>query len=235
MKKHSLILVIPKGKFISAVLVMLLVLFSSPARAVFDPGEVDFSFEIGYLDYTWDYSDNSSRDTTVRKLEAAWLQSLSTRLRGGIQLAYLDLTQASNPVPAGLSTTGWGLGITLDGLLLDRKLLRLLARISFDYQSTRGISSNQNSDVSWSQVEGGLDLVFRPVSSLDFLVGADYSIINGKQSNSGNIDSLQTFENDEPTSLYAGLRINLGADGSIGLKGYGGGRTGIRLVFSRLF
>lgn len=212
----------------------------APARARYEPDKVDFSFDMGYLDYQWLGADGTARDTTVRKLTAGWMQPLASRLRGGIQLAYLDLTQPDNPLAAGQGTAGWGLGLTLDGLLLDGKRVQLLARLSFDYQSTRGetddtAGNRQISDLSWGQTVGALDLVIRPTASLDILAGAEYVAINGTQSNSGPVNSTSTFRNDQPAGYYGGLRFNLGGSGAIRLTGYGGGRTGGRLSFSRQF
>ncbi len=228
------------GFFAPLLLSLVLALFSLPVQAGFEADKVDFSFDFGYLEYQWLGADGVARDTTVRKLNAAWLQPLANRLRGGLQLAYLDVVQTDNSLPSGQNPTGWGLGLTLDGLLVDSKLVMLLARLSFDYQATQGASTDtagntQVSDVNWSQAVGGLDLVIRPTRSLDVLAGAEYVAINGKQSNSGPVDSTSTFKNDQPSGYYAGLRINLGDNGAISLKGYGGGRTGARLAFSRLF
>jgi hypothetical protein len=208
---------------------------STSAQAQSESGKVDFSFDFGYLDYQWLYDDGDTRDTTIQRLHARWLQPLTPWLRGGLQLAYLDLTQADNPLPSGQSAVGWGLGITLDGMMLDTRLLLLSGRLSFDYQTTLGESSDQSSDISWGQITGGLDLAIRPTTALDVLAGAEYTVINGTQNNSGSTDTVSTFHNDQPIGYYGGLRLNLGADGAISLKGYWGGRTGYSMAFSRQF
>ncbi|HID48362.1 MAG TPA: hypothetical protein EYP40_01910 [Chromatiales bacterium] len=195
---------------------------------------------MGSLDYQWLDTGNMARNTTVRKLTAGWMQPLASRLRGGLHLAYLDLTQPDNPLAAGQVTTGWGLGLSLDGLLLDGKRVQLLARLSFDYQSTRGETRDpagnlQISDISWGQTVGALDLVIRPTASLDILGGAEYVAIHGTQGNRGPVNTTWTFRNDLSAGYYGGLRLNLGVSGAIRITGYGGGRTGGRLTFSRQF
>jgi hypothetical protein len=218
-----------------ALLLLIFGIVSPPVHAQYESGKIDFSFDFGYLDYQWLYNDGDIRDTKIQKLHASWLQPLTPWLLGGLQLAYLDLTQTDNPLPSGQNTNGWGLGLTLGGRILDSTLFQTTGRLSFDYQTTLGESSDQSSDISWSQITGGLDFVIRPVNSLDVLAGAEYTLINGSQDDSGTVDSVSTFKNDQPIGYYGGLRLNLGSDGAISLQGYWGGRNGYRMAFSRQF
>lgn len=87
-----------------------------------------------------------SRETTTTRLLAVWPESFGQYLKGGLRLAYLDVSQAANPLPSGLNTTGYGLGFDLHAGLVGRRMLQLGMHFAYDYQSTRGKSPDQVSD-----------------------------------------------------------------------------------------
>lgn len=209
-------------------------LFNSPTGANDDLGLNDFVLFIEHSDMQWVYPA-VSRETTTTRLLAVWHERFGQSLKGGLRLAYLDVSQATNPLPSGQNTTGYGLGFDLHAGLLDRQILQLGLRFAYDYQSTQGKSPEQVSDLVWHTGEIGLDMVLAPASRLSFLTGASLTWLDGEQRVSGNINQLIPFNEDEPFGYYAGLRLKTDATGSIGLKYYGGLRQGGEFVFRRRF
>ena len=210
-----------------------LVLFR-PAWANYDPEVSDFVLFIEHSDTDWVYPAVTVETTTTRLL-AVWHESFGQSLKGGLRLAYLDISQATNPLPSGKNATGYGLGIDLHAGLLDRRMLQLDLRFAYDYQSTYGKSTDQTSDFIWHTAEASLDIIVVPASRLSFLTGVSLTWLEGEQRVSGNISQIIPFNEDEPFGYYAGLNLKTDATGSIGLKYYGGMRQGGELIFRRRF
>ncbi len=209
-------------------------LFSSPTWANNDPGISDFALFIEHSDMEWVYP-TVGRETTTTRLLAVWHENFGQYLKGGLRLAYLDVSQATNPLPSGLNTTGYGLGFDLHTGLLEHRMLQLDLRFSYDYQSTRGKSPDQVSDFVWHAGEIGLDIIVAPTSRLSFLTGASLTWLDGEQRVSGNINQTTPFGEDEPFGYYAGLSLKTDASGSIGVRYYGGFRQGGEFIFRRRF
>jgi hypothetical protein len=208
--------------------------FFRPAWANYDPEVSDFVLFIEHSDTDWIYPAVTVETTTTRLL-AVWHESFGQSLKGGLRLAYLDISQATNPLPSGKNATGYGLGIDLHAGLLDRRMLQLDLRFAYDYQSTYGKSTDQTSDFIWHTAEAGLDIIVVPASRLSFLTGVSLTWLDGEQRVAGNINQIIPFSEDEPFGYYAGLDLKTDATGSIGLKYYGGMRQGGELIFRRRF
>ena len=205
-----------------------------PTWANYDPEVSDFALFIEHSDTDWVYPTDKLETTTTRLL-AVWHESFGQSLKGGLRLAYLDVSQASNPLPSGKNATGYGLGIDLHTGLLHYQKLQLDLRLAYDYQSTSGNSTDQTSDFIWHTAEVGLDIIVAPASRLSFLTGASLTWLDGEQRVSGDINQIFPFNEDEPFGYYAGLSLKTDATGSIGLKYYGGIRQGGELIFRRSF
>ncbi len=209
-------------------------LFNTSARANTDPTVTDFVLFIEHSDSQWVYPTDRQETTTTRLL-AIWHESFGQSLKGGLRLAYLDVSQAANPLPSGQNATGYGLGFDLHAGLLDREMLQVGLRFAYDYQSTRGHSPDQLSEFVWHTGEFGLDMILAPTARLSFLTGASLVWLDGEQRVSGNINQVIPFSEDEPLGYYAGLRLKTDATGSIGLRYFGGFRQGGELIFQRDF
>lgn len=210
-------------------------LFATPSWANNDPEVSDFVLFIEHSDTDWNYPAVKQETTTTRLL-AVWHESFTESLKGGLRLAYLDISQAANPLPSGKNSTGYGLGIDVHAGLLTRPSLQLGLRLAYDYQSTSGKSSDQVSDFIWHSAEVALDMIVAPMSRLSFLSGVSLNWLDGEQRVSGNINQIFSFSEDEPFGYYAGLNLKTDATGgSIGFRYYGGFRQGGELVFRRHF
>ena len=103
-------------------LLLLGCLFSSPSWANYDPTVSDFALFIQYTDMDWAYPA-TSRQTTTTRLLAVWHEYFSPSLKGGLRLGYLDLSQASNPLPSAQNSTGYSLGFDIHALLVEQRML----------------------------------------------------------------------------------------------------------------
>ncbi len=215
---------------------MILLMFTSIAvHAEYTRGDMNFSLFIENEEVGFRYSNNLTLDTRLTRIKVTWDQSLSSWLRGGLNLAYLDVSQPANPVEAGLKTVGYGLGFNLRAIAIEQRLLRLSVFFNYDYQSTRGSSDNQNTDLNWQEIEGGLDFTVLPQAPAAILLGVSSTAVYGEQNDSGTINRVTSFREAENLGYYAGVHVRTDASGGIGLKGYGGRSRGFYLYFSRRF
>ncbi len=213
---------------------LLICLHSPTGWADIDTQASDFALFIEHTDTEWAYPV-VVRETTTTRLLAVWHESFGASLKGGLRLAYLDLSQASNPLPAAKNTTGYGLGFDLHAQLIARSSLQLGLLFAYDYQSTGGKSTDQAADVVWHTGQVGVDLILAPLARVSVLSGVSLTYIDGEQRVSGNLEQITPFNEDEPLGYYAGLSLKTDATGSIDVKWYGGSREGIEFAFRRQF
>lgn len=215
-------------------ILMLVYLSSTPSWASYDPTVSDFALFIQHTDMDWAYPATTQQTTTSRLL-AIWHENFSPSFKGGLRLAYLDVSQASNPLPSAQNSTGYSLGFDLHARLLDHRLLQLGLIFAYDYQSTGGSSTDQTSDFVWHSGIAGIDMIIAPTARLSVLTGASLTYIDGEQRVSGNINQIIPFKEDEPLGYYAGVNLKTDATGSIGFKWHGGTMQGWEFVFRRKF
>jgi hypothetical protein len=209
-------------------------LFSPVGWPYTDPQVSDFALFIEHTDTDWAYPTGVQQTTTTRLL-AVWHESFGTVLKGGLRLSYLDLSQVSNPLPSAQNSTGYSLGFDLHALLLNQRLLQLALSFAYDYQSSRGSSSDQTTNFVWHTGLVGADIILAPLAKLSVLTGFNLTYIDGEQRVSGNLNQIMPFNQDNVVGYYAGLNLKTDATGSIGLRWNEGARQGIEFVFRREF
>lgn len=213
---------------------LLACLFSTPSWANYDPTVSDFALFIQHADMDWSYPTTTQQTTSTRLL-AVWHESFSQSLKGGLRLGYIDLSQASNPLPSAQNSTGYSLGFDIHALLLEQRILHLGLAFAYDYQSTQGNSPDQTSDFVWHTGMMGIDMILAPEAQFSVLAGASLTYLDGEQRISGNLNRILPFNEDEPIGYYAGLDLKTDATGSIGFKWHGGTMQGVEFVFRRSF
>lgn len=215
-------------------LLLLGCLFSGPGWANYDPTVSDFALFIQHTDMDWSYP-TTIRQTTSTHLLAVWHESFSPSFKGGLRLGYLDLSQVTNPLPSAQNSTGYSLGFDLHALLLNQRLLQLGLSLAYDYQSTRGSSSDQTTNFVWHTGLLGADIILAPLAKLSVHTGFSLTYIDGEQRVGGNLNQIIPFNQDDVAGYYVGVNLKTDATGSIGLKWHEGTRQGIEFVFRREF
>lgn len=213
---------------------LLCCLFSPTGWTSTDSGVSDFALFIEHTDTDWAYP-SSVQEATITRLLAVWHESFGPTLRGGLRLAYLDLSQASNPLPSAQNSTGYSLGFDIHTLVSNQRLMQLGLIFAYDYHSTGGASSDQTTDFVWHAGQAGLDIILAPLARLSGLMGISLTYLDGEQRVSGTLNQVIPFEEDDPFGYYVGVNLNTDATGSIGLKWYGGTKQGVEFVFRRKY
>lgn len=215
-------------------LLLLACLFSPASWSETDPQVSDFALLIERTDSDWSYPSRVQQTTTSRLL-AVWHESFGPTFKGGLRLAYLELSQASNPFPSAQTSTGYSLGFDIHARLLNARLLQLGLIFAYDYQSTSGSSPDQTSDFVWYTGQAGLDAILAPLATVSALAGISLTVIDGEQRLSGDLNRIIPFNQENSLGYYAGISLKTDATGSIGLKWHGGTKQGVEFVFRREF
>ncbi len=215
---------------------LLIWILALPAHA--HGGQVSrFRLVIDQSRQTWRYPDSGLRnDTRVTRARAVWDEDLGPRLGGTLELTYLDLSQSSLGPYAATGSTGQGLGVGLHYRLIQSRSLGLTLFGNIGYQTTRGDNGTNTTERDWWQSRIGLQLGVPLGRAVTLFGGGAYERIGGEERITGNnLDLRRNFELDEPAYGFAGLRLNLGSAGFIGLRYYAGSRSGGYLAFGNTF
>ena len=185
----------------------------------------------------WRYLDAGIRnDTRVTRVRAIWDENLGPRLGGNLELAYLDMSQSTPGPYAATVSAGQGLGLGLHYDLVRSRALGLVLFDGIDYQLTRGDNGTYTTERNWWQSRLGLQLGVPLGRAVTLIGGGAYERIGGEERITGNsLDLQRDFELAEPAYGFAGLRLQLGASGFIGLRYYAGNRSGGYLSFGNTF
>ena len=217
-------------------LAWLLVLLTAPCLAMADRYEdrQDFSLTVASGTTRWLYND-TPRETRLRSMTASWVQPMSPSLRGGLNLTYLDTSQATHPQAVGLNTAGDGLGIDLAMQLLNIAHFELGLRFAYDYARTGYKLDGQQIENTWTTTTLGLDAVLSLGKTLRLLAGTAWVSVEGEERLSGDVNQLTTFKEETSTAYYAGLSIRIDSRDHIDLRWTGGYQNGLVLGFTHRY
>jgi hypothetical protein len=95
---------------------------------------------------------SGERTTDVNSLDFIWDETLTPWLDGGLKLGLLDITQSSNPIPAGQSASGDFIGMGLRFHLYRGDRLHLFTDIDYQYNETSSDLPNQRVELRWHQL-----------------------------------------------------------------------------------
>jgi hypothetical protein len=178
---------------------------------------------------------SSVRKTDFSRLDLLWREPLNEWMDGSVKLGYIDLTQDSNPIPTGQSTSGNTVGLGLQFHLYRGDRLKLHVDVDYQYADTSADLSGQQVDIRWHQLSGqvGADFRFIQYSYLSLAVGS--VAIDGEERATGTVTSTLTFQSHK--TGYARLGILLGVDpvSHIGIEVSSGAISGGRIFFQRWF
>jgi hypothetical protein len=177
----------------------------------------------------------SVRKTDLSRLDLVWSQPLNSWLDGSVKLGILELTQSSNPIPAGQSTSGNALGLGMRFHLHHGDRLKLHADIGYQYADTTADVSGQQVDTRWHQVSGYLQADIRIVqySYVSLALGA--ITIHGDENATGTVTASQSFQSKTPGFGRLGILIGVDPTSHVGIEVSSGAITGGRIYFQRWF
>lgn len=177
----------------------------------------------------------SIRETELTSLELAWYEPLTDWLDGGVKLGIIDLTQSSNPLPAGQSTSGNLLGLEFRLHLYRGQNLRLHLDLAYQYTDTQADLANQKVEIRWNQLRGQLQADIRLVQYTYLTLAAGTIAIDGDERATGNITSVQPFETSQRAYGRLGVLVGVDPTSHVGIEVNSGAISGGRIFFQRWF
>jgi hypothetical protein len=178
---------------------------------------------------------SETRETRIDSLDIYWYERLNSRIEGGLLLGYQEITQTTNPIEAGQALSGEYLGITLRVNLLQASHLAMFTDFKYRYSSAGRSLSGQDIDWRWheGQVELGLELALG--QSLALTAGAGARRISGRETATGTVSAVTSFDSTESAYARGGLRLLLDRYSHVGIEGNAGAIKGAHIYFQRYF
>lgn len=192
-------------------------------------------FNIQFYSMNLKYPDGDVRKTKINSLLLYWDQPLNGWLDGTFTMELLDVSQDSNPIPAGQAGSGASLGVGLVFHLYQSNLLHLHTDFTYKYVDTSGSLQDQNVNMTWNQESLQLqaDIRIFQYSYIYFAGGILYA--NGTERASGPINSSLSFNSNTPEYARFGVRIGVDPTGFIGIEVATGSIAGGQIYFQRWF
>jgi hypothetical protein len=175
------------------------------------------------------------RETDVNSLDLLWDEPLNSWLEGSVKLSVLDVTQSSNPIPAGQSLSGNALGLGLRLHLYRGERLKLSADLDYQYADTTADLSGQSVDMRWQQLSGQLQADIRLVQYTYLTLAVGAVSVDGDEHATGTITSVQSFSSERSGFGRLGIQIGVDPTSHIGIEVNTGSIGGGRISFQRWF
>jgi len=215
-------------------LTFILLLYFSPSIAWAEDTNLLVALHIQVNKIDLQYAD-TIRQTDIDSLDVIWHQTLNPWLDGIIKLGFLGITQDSNPVPEGQSTTGQYLGIGLRFHLYPGDYLKLFADLDYQYADAESTSTSQTVQMRWHQLSAQLQAEIKLFQYSYLTLSAGTLKIDGDEHASGTTTAVISFKNAKSEFGRLGFKIGVDPISHIGIEVVVGAMEGGRIYFQRWF
>ena len=175
------------------------------------------------------------RETDFTRLDLLWYEPLTSWLDGSVKLGIIDVTQDSNPIPAGQSTSGNTLSLALRLHLYRGDYLKLHADMTYQYADTSADLTGQTVEMRWHQISGQVGADIRLVQYTYLTLAAGTIAIDGHEYATGTTNSVQSFQSNKQAFGHLGILIGVDPTSHIGIEVSAGAVSGGRIFFQRWF
>ncbi|MFB4203833.1 hypothetical protein KBTX_01375 [wastewater metagenome] len=205
------------------------VLGTTPAVAA-DP--LSFSMDVAHQRSDLDYDDGREIETRETRVGVSLWEPLSAHVDGGLILGVNLVTQDGDPATEGEDLTGGYGGLAVRGEWPLTRTLAVTGEAGWRYY--RASASRDTGDITLSRHEG--DLRAGLAADLDAVTlsgGLLYTLTDGERE----IEDVDTqgFDTDHAAGAYAGISLDTGGGGRVGVEAVTGPWNGVRVVFARRF
>lgn len=207
---------------------LLLPLLAAPAQAWDENLAVGLRFERSHLDLDSGAQARSSRLVLYLAEDASpWLRLY---FHGGPVL----LSLGGNPDTAGMSFTGYHLGVGAQAEWFRQQPLGLAAALRYGYQQVDDQLEEREATLSWHEGIGELAALVR-MDTMQFHLGGYALYVDGDETISGDLHRSNTFKADRSFGAFAQADLFIDWSGRISLRADSGPRQSISLIFARDF
>ena len=210
----------------------LFIVFSAKAAPV--PASLDFALHLSRLDIP--VSDGQQQiTTTVKHLGVVSFDISQQTLQPGLGVGYAYASDSQQSVTAGMELEGFYIAPALRSVLLDGHRLNVTLTATYLYQRVKDSNTDQTVTLEWQQPQLDLALIYRISRPIGLLLGGQYGRIDADEKLSGSIDQSITLQRGPTLGYRAGLDVDLGGDGHVGVLVHRAIADGVELYFQQLF
>jgi len=204
------------------------------ARAAPVPAALDFALHLSRLDIPLNNGPQTI-NTTVKQLGVVSFDISQQTLQPGLGVGYAYASDSQQSVTAGMELVGFYIAPALRSVLLDGSRLTATLTATYLYQRVKDSNADQAVTLEWHQPQLDLKLKYRINRSIGLLLGGQYGRIDADEKLSGNINQTISLQNGPTLGYRAGLDMDVGGDGHVGVLVHRAIGDGLEIYFQQLF
>lgn len=207
---------------------------TTPAGATSLPPSLSFGLHLTRLDTSL---RNGQQDitTTVKQIGIASIDLSQENLQPGLAIGYAYISDSDQPVTAGMVLQGFFIAPSLRGVLFDNRLLSGTLTATYLYQWVKDSNADRSVRMEWQQPQLDLDVKCHISRQINLLVGAQYGRADVDETVTGNVEQTLTLKTGPTLGYRAGVEVEVGGEGQIGIYLYRAISDGVELYFQRQF
>ncbi|MEJ2553599.1 MAG: hypothetical protein P8164_06180 [Gammaproteobacteria bacterium] len=207
---------------------------ATPAGATSLPPSVNFGLHLARLDTSL---RNGQQDitTTVKQIGIASIDLSQENLQPGLAIGYAYVSDSDQAVTAGMELQGFFLAPSLRGALFDSRLLSGTLTATYLYQRVKDSNADRSVTMEWQQPQLDLDVNCHVSRQINLLLGAQYGRADVDETVTGDVEQTLTLKTGPTLGYRAGVEIELGGEGQVGMYLYRAISDGVELYFQRQF
>lgn len=221
-----------KIRFFTLFLFFYLYLNNFNAVHAYDNNLVEFSLYTVNQNTHFNYS-TTDYETKYQQLGVSWYESFSSYFHAGLELGYIDVTQPENALTSARYTSGEYAGLLLRFLPIENNLISFIMSLNYRYNQTTGKSTNQESQLTWSESLLSNELQFQMTEIVGAFIAAEYQIVEGHQRDTGTLNQVRNFNTSKQQGYRLGIDITPSKRDLIRLEWLSGFKNGTQIYFTR--
>ena len=204
------------------------------ARAAPVPAALDFALHLSRLDIP--LSDGQQDiNTTIKHLGIVSFDISQQTLQPGLGVGYAYASDNRQSATAGMELEGFYIAPALRGVLLDGRHLIATLTATYLYQRVKDSNATQSVTQEWQQPQLDLSLNWRLSRAVTLVLEGQYGRIDVDEKLSGAIYRTVTLHRNPTLGYLAGLDLDVGGDGHVGVLVHRAIADGVELYFQQLF
>jgi len=198
------------------------------------PADLDFALHLSRLDIPLNNGPQAI-NTTVKQLGVVSFDISQLTLQPGLGVGYAYASDNQQAVTAGLELEGYYIAPALRSVLLDGRRLNATLTAAYLYQRVKDSNADQAVTLEWHQPQLDLELNYRISRAIGLLLGGQYGRIDADEQLSGNINQTISLHSGPTLGYRAGLDMDVGGDGHVGVLVHRAIGDGVEMYFQQLF
>jgi hypothetical protein len=205
-----------------------------PTGAAPVPAALDFALHLSRLDIP--LSDGPQAiNTTVKQLGIVSFDISQQILQPGLGVGYAYAGDSQQSVTAGMELEGFYIAPALRSVLLDGHRLNATLTATYLYQRVKDSNADQTVTQEWHQPQLDLVLNWRLSRAFALVLGGQYGRIDVDEKLGGAVERTVTLHRKSTLGYRAGLDMDVGGDGHVGVLVHRAIGDGVDIYFQQLF